>query len=290
MKRILITGKDSYIGTNFKKYLEQYPDDYYVEELDVRDENWKEFDFSQFDVVYHVAGIAHSTPDESQRELYYKVNTDLTYDIALKAKKDQVKQFIFMSSIIVYGSGVIGEDRIITKDTPLTPDNFYGDSKKQAEMKIGPLEDGNFKIVIVRPPMIYGPGSKGNYPLLAKFAKKTPIFPTLENKRSMLFLGNLMEFIKLMIDNKESGVYLPQNEDYISSKELVKEIAKIYQHKILFIGLFNPIIKLFYKQTYINKIFGNLTIDKESSKYQQNYCIYSFYDSIELAEKELWKY
>ena len=146
MKKILITGKDSYIGTNFKKYLEQYPDDYYVEELDVRNESWKEFDFSQFDVVYHVAGIAHSTPDESQRELYYKVNTDLTYDIALKAKKDQVKQFIFMSSIIVYGSGVIGEDRIITKDTPLTPDNFYGDSKKQAEMKIGPLEDGNFKI------------------------------------------------------------------------------------------------------------------------------------------------
>ena len=123
MKRILITGKDSYIGTSLKKYLEQYPDDYYVEELDVRDDSWKEFDFSSFDVVYHVAGLAHSTPDESQRELYYRVNTDLTYDIAMKAKESKVSQFIFMSSIIVYGSGTIGKDRIITRDTPLTPDN-----------------------------------------------------------------------------------------------------------------------------------------------------------------------
>ena len=126
-----------------------------------------------------------------------------------------------MSSLIIYGSGTIGEDRIITKDTPLTPDNFYGDSKKQAEIKIKPLEDEGFKIVIVRPPMIYGPESKGNYPLLAKFAKNTPIFPTLENKRSMLFLGNLMEFLKLMIDNIECGIYLPQNEEYVSSKELI---------------------------------------------------------------------
>ena len=284
MKKILITGKDSYIGTNFKKYLEKYPNNYYVEELDVRDNDWKEFDFSQFDVVYHVAGIAHSTPDESQREFYYKVNTDLTYEVALKAKQEHVKQFIFMSSIIVYGSGTIGEDRIITKDTPLTPDNFYGDSKKQAEIKIKPLEDENFKMVIVRPPMIYGPGSRGNYPLLAKFAKKTPIFPTLENKRSMLFLGNLMEFIKLMIDNEETGIFLPQNEEYVSSKELIKEIAKIHHHKIWFTGLFNPIIKLFNKQVYVNKVFGNLMIDKELSNYKDNYCKFSIDKSVEVTE------
>lgn len=287
MKRILITGKDSYIGANFKKYLEQYSNDYYVEELDVRDDSWKEFDFSTFDTVYHVAGLAHSTPDESQRELYYKVNTDLTYEIALKAKKFKVKQFIFMSSIIVYGSGTIGEDKIITKDTPLTPDNFYGDSKKQAEIKIQPLEDESFRIVIVRPPMIYGPGSKGNYPLLAKFARKTPLFPTLENQRSMLFLGNLMEFIKLMIDNKESGVFLPQNDEYISSKELIQEIAKIHHHKIWFTGIFNPIIKLFHKQTYVNKVFGNFMIDKELSKYNKKYNKYLLQESIKITEAEL---
>ena len=284
MKRILITGKDSYIGSNFKKYLEQYPNDYYVEELDVRDDSWKDYDFSTFDVVYHVAGLAHSTPDESQRELYYRVNTDLTYEVALKAKESKVKQFIFMSSIIVYGSGTIGEDRVITKDTTLTPDNFYGDSKKQAEIKIKPLEDENFKIVIVRPPMIYGPQSKGNYPLLAKFAKKTPIFPTLKNQRSMLFLGNLMEFIKLMIDDEERGIFLPQNKEYVSSYELIKIISKLYNHKIWFTGLFNPFIRLLNKQVYINKVFGNLTIDKELSKYKDNYNIFALEESVRLTE------
>lgn len=284
MKRILITGKDSYIGLNFKKYLEQYPNDYYVEELDVRDDSWKNYDFSTFDVVYHVAGLAHSTPDESQRELYYRVNTDLTYEVALKAKESKVKQFIFMSSIIVYGSGTIGEDRVITKDTPLTPDNFYGDSKKQAEIKIKPLEDENFKIVIIRPPMIYGPRSKGNYPLLAKFAKKTPIFPTLKNQRSMLFLGNLIEFIKLMIDNEERGIFLPQNKEYVSSYELIKIISQINNHKIWFTGLFNPFIRLLNKQVYINKVFGNLTIDKELSRYKDNYNIYTLEESIKMTE------
>lgn len=285
MKKILITGKNSYIGTNFKKYLQNYPNQYYVEELDVRDDSWKEFDFSTFDVVYHVAGLAHSTPDESQRDLYYRVNTDLTYEIAKKAKECNVKQFIFMSSIIVYGSGKIDEDRVITKETPLNPDNFYGDSKKQAEIKIKPLEDEKFKIVIIRPPMIYGPQSKGNYPLLSKFAKKTPIFPTLKNKRSMLFLGNLMEFVKLMIDNNESGIFLPQNDEFVSSYDLVKIIAAMNNHRIWFTGLFNPLIKMCNKQVYINKVFGNLTIDKELSKYKDNYNIYMLEESVRLTEE-----
>ena len=284
MKRVLITGKGSYIGTNFRKYLEQCPTEYTVDELDMIDGSWKEHDFSKYDVVYHVAGLAHSTPDESQRELYYRVNTDLTYEVAEKAKQAGVKQFIFMSSIIVYGSGEIGKNRIITKDTPLTPDNFYGDSKKQAEIKIRPLEDESFKIVIVRPPMIYGPASKGNYPLLAKFAKKTPVFPTMKNKRSMLYLGNLLEFIKLMIDNEEQGVFLPQNEEYVCSSELIKYIAELSGHKIIFIGIINTFINLFGKNSYVNKVFGNMTIDKSLSEYKQKYNRYSFKESVRITE------
>ena len=248
MKRILITGKGSYIGTNFKQTLDQFPDKYNIDELDMLNESWKQYDFAKYDVVYHVAGLAHSTPNESQRDLYYQVNSDLTYEVAVKSKQSGVKQFIFMSSIIVYGSGKIGKTRIITKDTPLTPDNFYGDSKKQAEIKIQALDDGNFKIVILRPPMIYGPGSKGNYPLLSKLARRTPIFPKLYNKRSVLFLGNLIEFVKLMIDSEEQGVYHPQNEEYISSCVLVKEIAEIYNHRIYLISVFNPILKLMKKK------------------------------------------
>ena len=263
---------------------ENFPSQYEVDELDMMGDAWKSYDFSKYDVVYHVAGLAHSTPDESQKDLYYHVNTDLCYETALKAKHAGVKQFIFMSSIIVYGSGEIGKPRVITKDTPLTPDNFYGDSKKQAEIKIKPLNDENFKVCIVRPPMIYGKGSKGNYPLLAKFAKKTPIFPTLNNERSMLYVGNLVEFIRLMIENKESGVFLPQNEECVSSKDLVRLVSSINEHKVLFTGIFNPILKLMSKNTYVNKVFGNLTIDKSLSQYKQKYCRYSFEESIRLTE------
>lgn len=284
MRRILITGKGSYIGTHFKQYMEQWPDKYQVKELDMMDPSWKKHDFSSYDVIYHVAGLAHSTPDESQRNLYYQVNTDLAYETAKKAKDASVKQFIFMSSIIVYGSGKVGEDRVITKDTPLTPDNFYGDSKKQAEIKLQTLMDDHFKVVILRPPMIYGPNSKGNYPMLAKLARKTPLFPNIQNQRSMLYVGNLVEFVRLMIENEEEGIFLPQNDEYSCTADLVRTIATIHHHKIWFTKLFNPIIKLMKKETHINKMFGNLIIDKNISKYKNIYNIYSLNDAIEFTE------
>lgn len=285
MRRILITGKGSYIGTHFKEYMEQWPDKYQVEELDMMDPSWKGHDFSSYDVIYHVAGLAHSTPDESQRNLYYQVNTDLAYETAKKAKDAGVKQFIFMSSIIVYGSGKVGEDRVITKDTPLTPDNFYGDSKKQAEIKLETLMDDDFKVVILRPPMIYGPNSKGNYPMLAKLARKTPLFPNIQNQRSMLYVGNLVEFVRLMIENEEEGIFLPQNDEYSCTADLVRTIANIHHHKIWFTKLFNPIIKLMKKETHINKMFGNLTIDKSLSNYKENYCLFSLLKSLTNTEE-----
>lgn len=280
MKKILITGKGSYIGTSFIEYMNQFPKDYQVEELDMISDAWKESDFSKYDVVFHVAGLAHSTPNESQRELYYRVNTDLTYEIALKAKQAGVSQFIFMSSIIVYGSGKVGKDRIITKHTPLQPDNFYGDSKKQAEFKIKPLEDEKFRIVVLRPPMIYGPGSKGNYPRLVSLAKKVPIFPNIKNQRSMLYIDNLSVFVKLVIDNCEHGIYHPQNDEYVCTTKLVKEVATIYNHRIWVTSLFNPFIRLLNKQVQINKMFGNMVIDKELSYYGENYSNYSFKQSV----------
>ena len=246
--------------------------------------DWQSFDFSEFDVVYHVAGLAHSTPDESQRDFYYQVNTELAYQTAGKAAKEGVSQFIFMSSIIVYGSGKVGQKRVITKDTPLDPDNFYGDSKKQAEKKILSIP-GSMKIVILRPPMIYGPESKGNYPLLAKFAGKTPVFPTIKNERSMLFVGNLALFIKRCIDKELEGIYLPQNEHYVSTCDLVKKIAQYHDHKILFISLFNPFVRLFHSVSVVNKVFGNLIIDPSLSAFSLDYQRYSFDQSIQLTEK-----
>jgi UDP-glucose 4-epimerase len=196
MKKILITGANSYIGTSLEKWLERYPDRYSIDTVDMRSDEWKEKDFSKHDVVFHVAGIAHVSSDPKMEDLYYKVNRDLTIETAKKAKIEGVKQFIFMSSIIVYGdSSNINRKKVIDKNTVPLPSNFYGNSKLQAEDGIRPLESDDFKVVILRPPMIYGKGSKGNYPKLAKMAQKLPVFPDIDNKRSMLHVDNLCEFI-----------------------------------------------------------------------------------------------
>src|SRR5699024_2191706 len=160
-KKILITGKNSYIGRSFIEYCKKNEIDFEIDELDVRGEEWKSYDFTSYDSVFHVAGIAHNSSDPKLEDLYYKVNRDLTVEIAKKAKQSDVPQFIFMSSMIVFGNHPNGKTRI-TQDTEPNPDNFYGDSKLQAEKGLKELESDNFKVVVLRPPMIYGKNSKGN--------------------------------------------------------------------------------------------------------------------------------
>lgn len=269
MKKILITGKNSYIGTSFENWVANNPEEYQVDSVDTKDGEWKETDFSQYDVVFHVAGIAHVSSDPKMEDLYYKVNRDLTIEVAEKAKSQGVKQFIFMSSIIVYGDSTSSK-RVITRETIPTPSNFYGNSKLQAEEGIKPLETDNFKVVIVRPPMIYGKGSKGNYPRLASLAKKTPIFPDFDNQRSMLHIDNLCEFLKVMIDFEETGTYFPQNEEYVKTSEMVKLIGSIHGKNIKLTKLFNPIIKLIFKIGVIQKVFGNLVYEQDISLYKKS--------------------
>lgn len=291
MKKILITGANSYIGTSFENHInENYSDKYCVDTVDMIDDSWREKTFSEYDVVYHVAGIAHSDTGKvstEQKQFYYQINTDLTIETAKKAKTDGVKQFIFMSSAIVYGdSAPIGKKKVITKDTPLTPANFYGDSKVQAENGIASLSDNSFKVVILRPPMIYGKGSKGNYPQLSKFAQKLPFFPDVKNERSMLYIGNLVEFVRLIIENDESGVFYPQNAQYTSTSEMVKAIADAHGKKIHLIKGFSWLLKIMSHVTgLVNKAFGNLSYDMSLSEYKDNYRLYSLEESIIQTEQ-----
>ncbi|MBQ4536030.1 MAG: NAD-dependent epimerase/dehydratase family protein [Lachnospiraceae bacterium] len=293
MKKVLITGANSYIGTTFEKWINENKDTIITETLDVKDASWRENDFSKYDAIFHVAGIAHADVGkvtEEQKKLYYKVNTDLTVECAKKAKEEGVKQFIFMSSIIVYGeSAGIGSQRVIDKDTPLTPANFYGDSKVKAEEGLQGLMDANFKVVILRPPMIYGLNSKGNYPLLAKMAKKLPFFPNVKNERSMLYVGNLCKFISLMIENAESGIFFPQNAEYVRTSDMVKQIAIAHNKKIHLTKVFNPLLRLMGKLGgkpggLVNKAFGNMVYDKSLSKYKDAYQIYDLQESVALTE------
>lgn len=284
MKKVLITGANSYIGTSFENWLSKYPEQYIVDTVDMKDGSWREKDFSSYDVVFHVAGIAHVSSDPKLKELYYQVNRDLTIETANKAKAEGVKQFIFMSSIIVYGDGG-REKRVIDRNTKPTPSNFYGDSKLQAEEGIRLLDDDIFKIVILRPPMIYGKGSKGNYPKLSKAAQKLPVFPDIENERSMLHIDNLCEFIRLMIDNEESGLFFPQNAEYVKTSEMVRLIAEVHGKKIKLTKVFNPILKKMYGINIVNKVFGNLVYDKSISIYDKaNYWVRNFRETIDMTE------
>ena len=290
MKRILITGAGSYIGTSFDRYLkEKYPGQYEVDTVDMVDGSWRKKSFSGYDSVFHVAGIAHSDNgkiSEEKAKLYYSVNTELTIETAKKAKQDSVKQFIFMSSAIVYGeSAPIGKQKIITKDTPVSPANCYGDSKVQAENGIRPLNDDDFKAVILRPPMIYGKGSKGNYPTLSKFAQKLPVFPYVKSERSMLYIENLCEFVRLMVENEECGTFFPQNSEYSNTSEMVKMIAEAHGKGIHLIRGFTWALKLLSHFTgVVNKAFGNLSYEMEMSNYNSDYRIASLAESIECTE------
>ncbi|WP_226678993.1 NAD-dependent epimerase/dehydratase family protein [Mesobacillus jeotgali] len=284
MKKILITGVNSYVGNSLERWLSSYPEKYTIETISLRDDSWKDKSFSGFDVVFHVAGIAHVSSDPEMEELYYRVNRDLTVDVAKKSKDENVKQFIFMSSIIVYGDSS-SDERIIDRETRPNPSNFYGNSKLQAEEGIKPLESNNFKIVIIRPPMIYGKDSKGNYHRLANLARKSPVFPNIENKRSMLHIDNLCEFVRLMIENEESGLFFPQNKEYVKTSEMVRLIADSHGKKIKLTKAFNPLLVLMgLKIGLINKVFGNLVYADSLSEYKNNYRVRDLKESIIVTE------
>lgn len=331
MRKILITGAGSFIGTSFENYIKNHEKhaEYEISVMDtltgklVGGESEDIWNFDEYDTVFHVAGIAHADVGkvtEEGKELYRKVNTLLAIETAKKAKAAGVKQFIFMSSAIVYGaSSPIGKEKIITKDTKPEPENFYGESKLNAETGLlklmsnegenklnaetglSELSDGiirdnsnrteiaekPFKIVILRPPMIYGPGCRGNYNSLRKFALKLPVFPKVANERSMLYIDNLCEFVRLMIDNEESGIFHPANAENSNTSEMVKMIAEANGKKKALLGGLTWLLKLLSHFTgLVNKAFGNLTYAKELTEYKENYCVYSLEESIEITEKK----
>jgi len=289
-KKILITGKDSYIGRAVKAWLMKGEQQVVIDEVCVKGDEWRKVDFSIYDVVFHVAGIAHSDTGKATNEkkaLYYAVNTDLTIEVAKKAKFEGVGQFIFMSSMIVYGDAApFGVMKRIGADTVLNPSNFYGDSKRQAEVGLTALKADDFRVAFIRPPMIYGKDSKGNYPRLAKLAKRLPLFPDVDNERSMLHIDNLCEFVRLVMQHGDDGVFHPQNAQYVKTSDMVATIAAVYGKKMYVTPFFNPMLKLLGRHVgIVNKVFGNLSYDLMLSEYKEDYRIRNFEESIALSKK-----
>lgn len=280
VKKVLITGAGSYIGESFTSYASTHYPSLSISAIDMLDGTWREKNFSTYDIVYHVAGIAHAdvgNVDEATKEKYYKVNTDLAVEVCKKAKAEGVKEFIFMSSMIVYGdSAPYGKKKVVDEHTVPHPANFYGDSKLQADVAVRDLADDKFKVVVLRPPMIYGKGSKGNYPTLAKLAKKLPVFPKIENERSMLHIDNLCEFlcqIMLVEFCTPSVVLIPQNAEWTKTSEMVREIADVGGKSIKLLKVLNPAVWLGSKVPgkiggLVNKAFGNSCYAQSMSAYE----------------------
>ena len=285
MKRVLITGAGSFVGTNIEKWLLRVPGEFEVDTVDTMNDAWKQVDYTKYDSVFHVAGIAHVDPKPEMAPLYYKVNRDLAIEVAKWAKEHGVKQFIYMSSGIVYKASKSLKGDVRTYDTKPDPNDFYGDSKLQAENGLHELECDTFKVCILRPPMIYGPGNKGNLPRLGWLATKMPVFPAWHNKRSMLHVGNLAEFVRQIILREMSGTFFPQNAELADTVEIVRHFAAEHGHRIWISRIFNPLVWLgsFFLPA-IPKMFADSYYVPEMSKYDFDYQLVSFKESLKGLE------
>ena len=288
MKNILITGAGSYVGESVRRYILAKDSSYQIDAVDTVGDNWKKVDYTKYDVVFHVAGIAHVNADPKMEPLYYKVNRDLTIEVAKHAKAAGVKQFIFMSSQIVFHESRSLKAEVLTTETKPAPNGFYGDSKLQAENGLHELESEEFKVCILRPCMIYGPNAKGNFPRLAKLACKTPVFLEWHNKRSMLYIDNLAEFVKQAIERELEGTFYPQNRELADTVEIIRFFAKEVGHKVWITRLFNPFIWLgsFILQP-INKMFATYYYDPKMSKMEFDYQLVSFEESLKKVADSL---
>jgi nucleoside-diphosphate-sugar epimerase len=279
--KILITGKNSYIGKSFYNWVKEHEPSFEVDQLSLRNINLSDLSFKGYDVIFHVAGIAHITSNKKLVPEYFRINRHLAIEVAIKAKQEGIKQFIFTSSIAIYGDDLpIGVIKPIDVNLP-KPTNAYGQSKLEADLEIQKLDDESFKTIILRIPMVYGENANGNFPKLYNFSKCFFVFPQINNQRSVLHVDNLSRVISYLIKNNLNGVYYPQDKQYLETVKLIKKIRSVKFNIVL--KLFNfPLKVLSRKLVFINKIFGNKFFEQSLSKIKDcNYQVNNIYDFIE---------
>ena len=285
MKRILITGANSFVGTSVEAWLTLKSGEYAVDTVDTVHGAWKTADFAQYDVVFHVAGITHVDPAPRMAPLYYRVNRDLAVEIAARAKEQGVRQFIFMSSMIVYNTSKSLKRVEIGKNTVPAPNDFYGDSKLQAEKGLNALASDSFRVAVLRPGMIYGRRCKGNFRRLAALAAKTPVFPAWHNRRSMLYIDNLSEFVRQAIDRELAGTFHLQNREYADTVEIVRHYARKKGHRILCSRIFNPLVWCGARVLRpLCKMFADQYYTTDITTYGFDYQLVSFKESLDLTD------
>lgn len=267
--RVLVTGAHSAIGQAFMK---RVAGEIYTESVSLRGEGWKQADLSRYDCILHCAGIAHVRYSDAMQAEYMAVNRDLTLDIARRARDAGVKQFVFLSSMLVFGPAArAGETRMITAETAPAPENAYGLSKLEAENGLRALETPDFTVTIVRPPMVYGGGTKGNFSTLMKYAGKLPVFPRMGGRRSMIYMENLTEFLRLVINDRASGIFHPADREAAATPQIIRAIRAAQGGKTLLLAVFDPFIRLIGNTGAARRIFGGIEYSPELTGYTAEY-------------------
>lgn len=274
--KILIIGQKGFIGSFLAQWLKER--NYEVISLSGRNEEWKSYDMTGVHTVVYAAGLAHTKEKKGGWDLFYKINTLQAEESAKRARLFGVPHYIYISSMNIYGN----TGKRVGETTPVRPDSFYGKSKRLGEIRILKLENEIFKTAIIRPPVVCGYGCKGNISFLLKVSKYIKLFPDYSNQKSVVDIINLCNLINLIIENKDHGIYHPQDKDYLSTFQLLSIMAHERGKKIYSIRFLNPLIaRLIPKSKIIQKIFGDDCYDKSmSDHYDYTYCTRDYSNSV----------
>ena len=280
--KILVTGSNGYLGSSF---INEYKNKYLFEKFSLLNQELEDINFNNIDTILHCAALVHQKVEHSY-EKYHDINVKYPVTLAKLAKINGVKQFVFISTIAVYGD----DKKKLDENTICNPITPYGKSKHEAEKELLKLNDDNFKVSIIRPPMIYGKGAPGNIDSLIKIVKKLLIIPLgrIENKRSFISIQNLCYIMNEVIIQKKAGIFLASDDEPLSTSKLIELIAKNLDKKIYLIKIpfFESLLKIL-KPSFHKKLYGSLEVDNCITKEKLNLSNpYSVEDGIRVMIKE----
>lgn len=262
-KTVMVTGASGFVGSNFIK---KYKDEFNIIPVCLIEKTPEELNYEGVDCILHLAALVHQMKGAPE-EKYFEVNTELTRRLAVEAKKNGVKHFVFYSTVKVYGydGDLYNHDFILTTESECNPKDPYGRSKYKAEKVLEELQNEKIQIAIIRPPMVYGAGVKGNMLNLIKLVDKLPVLPFdyNENKRSIVYIDNLLEETRNIIEKKHVGLFIPQDEKPVSIKEIVDGIAKSIGKKRIIIKIPDFIYKFLcgQKKNIMVRLYGSLQFE-----------------------------
>lgn len=260
--KLLITGASGFVGSYF---INKYKDKYEIKTFSFLKDDFESLECSGVDVVFHLSALVHQMGGASSEE-YEKVNVTQTLELAKKAKKSGVKDFVFMSTVKVYGEET---NSVYTEHSECHPEDEYGKSKLRAEIELQKLENDAFRVSIIRTPIVYGYGVKANIKSLVKLVNKIPISPfgDIENRRSMVYIGNLCHLVDVVIEQQKAGIFLASDDEPLSTTRLIELIAKNLGKKVYLVKIpfFETLLKLL-KPSFYKRLYGSLKVDNSITK------------------------